>query len=164
MDVLLCGSRRDFRKNGKSSTSKLLTSSATMLLGIVIGCGSQDSAPKTSLFADDHTVAEHWPEDLPDAAAKLRERLALSEINKLTRKEIDDLVGWTAEIAADTNLSEADWLPLHHATQSLMTKLRATEDGLNRDEASQIEALCQLIDDAVRRIPEHPPSLKVTSP
>ena len=44
--------------------------------------------------------------------------------------EIVDLVSWVPEVAADTNLSEADWLPLYHASESLMANLRAAKDEL----------------------------------
>lgn len=136
---------------------------AVLLMACAFGCDSQDATPKTSLFEDDHAVAEHWPSDLSDVAVKLRERLSSPEINAQVMKEIEDLISWTAEVAADTNLSETDWLPLHHASQSLMANLRGVRDGLNESDRSQIESLCQLIDQSVSKIPEQLASLKVTS-
>ncbi|TWT84563.1 hypothetical protein CA13_60430 [Planctomycetes bacterium CA13] len=135
-----------------------------LFLIVLVGCGGQGATPKTSLFEDDHAVAAHWPSDLADVAVKLRERLSDSDANPQSLAEIKDLVSWTAEVAADTNLSEADWLPLYKASESLMTDLRAAKDGLSSDDRSQIEALCQLIVDAAPKIPEQLANLKVTSP
>lgn len=133
-----------------------LARSITVALVVLfwVGCGSQDSEPKTSLFEDDHVVAEHWPADLSDVAAKLRERLALPDVNEQSRKEIVDLVSWTGEVAADTNLSEANWLPLHHHSESLLANLGGAKQGLSSDDRSQIQAFCQLIDDTALKIPD----------
>ncbi|MGB7329088.1 MAG: hypothetical protein WBD31_29680 [Rubripirellula sp.] len=155
------------------------------MLGVFVGCDQQDSAPKTSHFEHDHDVAPHWPSDLADAASKIRERLVWTETGEVTEHhqhdehqhdehddhhhdhdpnaELVDLVSWIPEVAADTNLSEADWLPLYDASHSLMAKLRGATGRLSSDTRSQIESLCELIDDAVPKIPEQLPSLKVTS-
>ncbi|QDS91710.1 hypothetical protein FF011L_04430 [Roseimaritima multifibrata] len=144
------------------SFARSMTVALVVLL--MVGCGSQDSEPKTSLFEDDHVVAEHWPADLSDVAAKLRERLASPEVNEQAQKEIEDLVSWTAEIAADTNLSEADWLPLYHHSESLMANLEKAKQGLSSDDRSQIQSFCKLIDDTVLVIPDQLARQKGTSP
>lgn len=169
--------------SGHSSLSRFTM--VAMIVSCLIGCGSQDAPPKTSHFEHDHLVASHWPNDLADAATKIRERLIWIETGEVPehhahddhehddhhhdhkqdpKTEIFDLVSWVPEVAADTNLSEADWLPLHHASQSLTTNLRAAQNGLSRDDRSQIKSLCQLIDVAVQKVPEKLASLKVTSP
>lgn len=181
-------SRQPWKSYGASQVVRALT--ACLLLG---GCGTDDTAPKTSHFEHDHEVAEHWPNDLPDAAKKLRERLVWIETGEVPQYEQDseqdseqgseqgseqdsdddrrdpnaeifDLVSWVPEVAADTNLSEADWLPLYNASESLMANLRASGDGLSVQNQSQIESLCQLIDDAATKIPEQYNSVKVASP
>lgn len=160
----------------------------------VVGCGPQDATPKASHFEHDHDVAPHWPSDLADAANKIRERLVWMETGEVPEhdpheehdgdhdhdsghdhdsdhehehdpaSEIADLVSWVPEIAADTNLSEEDWLPLYQASESLMSNLRASNGDLNGDNQTQVESLCELIDEAVSKIPDHLASLKVTSP
>lgn len=157
--------------------------------GIIVGCGPQNATPKTSHFEHDHDIAPHWPADLADAATKMRERLVWIESGRVPEmhshdhgddhhgdeghhhdqqhdptSEIIDLVAWVPEVAADTNLAESDWLPLYHASESAMTNLRAEKDELSRDDRSQVEALCQLIEEAVPKISEQLASLKVTSP
>lgn len=143
-------SRQDFRTH----LPKLLTSSATLLLGFLLGCGAPDAAPKTSLFEDDHAVAAHWPDDLADVAVKLRDRLSASAWNEQSIREIEDLVSWTAEVAADTNLPEADWLLLYHASESLRESLHGAKGSLSEESRTRIESLCRLIDDTVPKIPE----------
>ncbi|MBB3204882.1 hypothetical protein FHS27_000649 [Rhodopirellula rubra] len=133
----------------------LLASFATLLL---IGCTS-DATPKTSLFEDDHAIAAHWPVDLSDISIKLRQRLGAEMIDDETMHEIKDLVSWTAEIAADTNLAEADWLPIYHATESLTANLQSAGGSLTDQNRQQLESLCDLVDDAANKIPEQLPYL-----
>ena len=158
-----------------------------LLLAFISGCGPQDATPKTSHFEHDHEVAEHWPSDLADAATKIRERLGWIDTGEVPeqqqheehddddhhdehhhehdpKSEIVDLVAWVPEVAADTNLSESDWLPLHHASDSLMANLNSADDALTSDNQSQIESFCNLIDVAVQQIPKPLSSLQVTTP
>ncbi|MGB7343440.1 MAG: hypothetical protein WBD20_04465 [Pirellulaceae bacterium] len=144
-----------------------------------VGCGPQDDAPKESHFEHDHEVAVHWPSDLADAAIKIRERLVWIDTGEMPeedphdndhddherdpKSEIIDLVSWIPEVAADTNLSEADWSPLYHASESLMANLRASKTEYDGDDRAQIESLCKLIDETVPKIPEQLASLKGAS-
>ncbi len=130
-----------------------------LVLLILVGCSVQDAAPKTSLFEDDHAVPLHWPTDVADISVKLRERLSAPEANAQLLAEIEDLVAWTAEVAADTNLPEADWLPLYQATESMTANLRSAKGVMTPQNKTQLEALCKLIDEAARKIPERPAHL-----
>ncbi|MCO8123093.1 hypothetical protein NHH03_15200 [Stieleria sp. TO1_6] len=136
----------------------------TLISLVLTGCGPQDSAPKTSLFEDDHAVAKHRPDDLADVAVKLRERIGREDASEQTKHEIEDLVSWTAEIAADTNLSEFDWLPLYHASESLAKNLRSVEGTLTDKNRKQIESHCELVDQTVGQIPEPHSSLVKDQP
>ncbi|WP_283433569.1 hypothetical protein [Neorhodopirellula lusitana] len=98
-----------------------------LLMVLVVGCGEPEEAPKASHFEDDHAVAAHWPADLPDLSSKLRERLNQPRMDATSLAEIKDLVSWTAEIAADTNLREDDWVPLHEAAENLTADLRTAK-------------------------------------
>ncbi|MEZ6089994.1 MAG: hypothetical protein R3C05_18605 [Pirellulaceae bacterium] len=135
---------------------------ATLML-CAVGCGDQDTA-KTSHFEHDHEVAGHWPADLADAATKLRERLSPSDQSQTTTThvadEIADIVSWVPEIAADTDLSEEDWIPLDNAARSLSANLRATNNELTISSQTQIAALCELIDQSVGKIPGQTPPTK----
>jgi len=68
--------------------------------------------------------------------------------------EIVEIVSWIPEIAADTNLPEADWLPLYHATESLSGNLRSSKGKLTDDDRKQLESLCELVDQTATKIPE----------
>ena len=121
------------------------------------GCSESQ---KASHFEHDHIVAEHWPEGLEDLAVKLRERLAAKSSDVASdqkrREEIADLVGWTAEIAADTDLGEVDWIPLDNAAEALASKLHASKEELDSSTQQQAMELCAMIESAAERIPETP--------
>ena len=134
---------------------------------LFVGCVNQETA-KTSLFEHDHEVAPHWPDDLADAAAKIRQRLDRSESSPTEAKqqvdEIADLVSWVPEIAADTNLPEQDWIPLDNAAESLSANLRAVGNELTDSNRRQTVALCELIEQSLTQIPDQLPQWKGSSP
>ena len=135
----------------------ILVLSSVLLLG---GCADEETA-KTSHFEDDHEVAPHWPQDLADVAVKIRERLDAAESNpdqsQQIAQEVADLVGWIPEVAADTNLSEQDWIPLDQAAESLAANLRAAGNQLTEANRRQTLALCELIEQSLPNIPDHLP-------
>ena len=126
-------------------------------LALLAGCVSEDSS-KTSHFEHDHEVAPHWPSDLADAAAKIRERLDSLEQKpdqaKQLSQEIADIVSWIPEVAADTNLSEQDWIPLDNAAESLSANLRSTDRQLTGANRQQAVKLCELIEQSLSKIPD----------
>ncbi|TWT50924.1 hypothetical protein Pla22_36670 [Rubripirellula amarantea] len=146
-----------------------------LLLLLMLGCET-DTAPKASHFEHDHVVASHWPNGLADAATKIRDRVArLDNEHTLTLHdhkhdygddhshetnpwdEIVELVSWIPEIAADTNLAEADWLPLYQRSESLSANLRAANGEWSEGNRQQLESLCELIDQTAKKIPEQLP-------
>ncbi|MFG0255653.1 MAG: hypothetical protein ACF787_11265 [Rhodopirellula sp. JB053] len=144
-----------------SGRRTILTSLALLCLAtptLVTGCSSDEETAKTSHFEDDHIVADHWPDGLLDLSVKIRDRISSPEISKETRSEIDDLVSWTAEIAADTNLSEQDWIPLYNASESMMANLRRDPSNLSDSNRKQLESLCELIEVSATKIPDQLPN------
>ncbi|MEM9587212.1 MAG: hypothetical protein AAGA03_08015 [Planctomycetota bacterium] len=134
-----------------------------IVAGSVLALGCSNDAPKSSLFEEDHVVAEHWPTDLADLAVKLRERagrVATSSDDSVS-KEIRDLVGWVGEVAADTNLSEDDWVPLYEKGESVAAMLSGPADGWNEEDLDAVESLCRLIDESIPKIPDQLPGLAV---
>lgn len=119
----------------------------------VTGCESNEAA-KASLFEDDHFVADHWPSGLSDLSDKLRKRVAVASISPeaATQTEIEDLVGWVGEVAADTNLSEKDWQPLYERSEAVSARMRAIDGLLPQDVIIEILSLCSLIDNSVATI------------
>ena len=162
---------------------------------MLAGCVNHDAA-KTSHFEHDHEVAAHWPDDLADAAVKIRECLHRADHDHAPAQkhvhphdhgdssdhhhsdhhhgdhrhhrlepgdEIADIVSWVPEIAADTDLSERDWIPLDNAAASLSANLRAADNELTKSIRNQAIALCELIEQSVAKVPEQLPSLQVSS-
>lgn len=127
----------------------------------VTGCESNEAA-KASLFEDDHFVADHWPSGLSDLSDKLRKRVAVVSTSPeaSTQTEIEDLIGWVGEVAADTNLSEKDWQPLYERSEAVSARLLAIDGQLPQGVIIEIQSLCSLIDDSVATIPT--PDLQAT--
>lgn len=113
------------------------------------GCAPTEGGPRVSLYEVRHVQPDHWPADLDDLAEKLRARIAALDENPAqgtASRELTDLVGWAAEVSADTDLTEVQWLPIYHKTETLRRSLRAaryawTDSNLERaaDLAEQIE-------------------------
>ena len=96
---------------------------------MVLGCAEEQD----SLHELDHELPPHWPVSLSDAAAKIEERVALdsSSPNQLdARDELEDLVSWIPEIAADTDLTEAEWLPIYELSETLRKHHAAGDVGV----------------------------------
>ena len=117
----------------------------------VFGCNENTSQTK-SHFDHDHVVPHHWPNDLADLSFKLRTRIEAKTVDGGTLAEINDLVSWTAEVAADTDLSEADWTPLYHATEGLAIESRSSGGTLSAEHRRQLQSLCELIDRAAAKV------------
>lgn len=78
--------------------------------------------------------------------------------------ELADLVSWIPEIAADTNLTEQDWMILDNAARSLSAELSAAGNELTKSNRQQALELCELIEQSLPKIPDQLPSLGGTSP
>ena len=148
--------------------SGVTTFSLALLLGALIGCESDSESAKRSHFEHDHEVADHWPSDLADVAKQIRDKLDLvaasdPEADHLC-EEISDLVGWTPEIAADTDLSESDWLPLHRASELLSARLNAAGYETSQPNREQALKFCELIDEAVAKLNEKQVSIEDKTP
>ncbi len=151
------------RQRAVARTSRWVCSSVLLWIACA-GCSTEE-VPKASLFEDDHAVAAHWPDDLGDLSDKLRKRTARynRSSEESLRREIQDLVGWVGEVAADTNLSEADWIPLYQKSETVSANLRDDDGQLSEDTQNQIESLCRLIDDTISRTSDPLASVKSTA-
>jgi hypothetical protein len=140
-----------FDRGGLVAAKACLAAALTLLAcGPPLGC-SHDEHAKTSHFEHDHEVAEHWPSDLADLAKKLRGRLG-TEADDAVRHEIEDLVSWVGEVAADTDLSEADWVPLYERSEAITAKLNRAGDDWSAELVGEIESLCDLIDTSAAKL------------
>lgn len=125
------------------------------LIGCLLGCGQS----KESLHEMDHVTPAHWPNTLEDAAAKIRERLAATQSidkpndNNVAFEELSDLIGWVPEIAADTDLQEAEWNKLYEASEVARKALQRTK-AVDAELAKNIEVLCERLVAAHKLLPQ----------
>jgi hypothetical protein len=140
-----------FDRGGVVAAKACLAAALTLLAcGPPLGC-SHDEHGKASHFEHDHEVAEHWPSDLGDLAEKLRGRLR-EDADDATRHEVEDLVSWVGEVAADTDLSEADWVPLYERSEAITAELKRAGDNWSAELIAEIESLCVLIDASAAKL------------
>lgn len=130
-----------------------------------LGCEGQNDHEEQSVehshAGHSHDVAEHWPRDLLDLKFKLRGRMDKWRANDGDRgklqEQIVDLIQWTPEIAADTDLSESQWLPIYENTQELI-QLMDDSDGVAKAFDSLrftelFDNLCVQLQDAAKTLP-----------
>jgi len=136
---------------------RLSMSTPLVFLVLLVGCAQE----KESLYEHEHFQPEHWPESILEAADFIETRAVSiasgggdeKERSQL-HEELEDLVGWAPEIAADTDLSEADWLPIYELSEAMRGHLSAGDN--LAEHQSDFERLVELLRDAQAKIP--PPS------
>ena len=134
--------------------SRLFPSLVLLALTLLGGCGHDSEVGSTepaNHHDHDHFVPDHWPSSIADGVEKIERRLAALRDNDQeqldARVELQELVSWLPEIAADTELSEADWLPIYEASEQLRAPLDrfAMSDEMELD-ASVNDSLTKLIE------------------
>ena len=127
-----------------------------LLTALLLGCG-EGKNQKTSHFEHDHEMPDHWPRDLADSALKIRDRLRMHQrfpdLRPKMISEIIDIVSWVPEIAADTDLTEEDWIPIDEQVQSLSKRL-AKQENLDDDKQQLANQLCDLIEQSAALLNE----------
>lgn len=112
-----------------------------MLLVMLAGCTDSadmrrvdssaevDDAKQTTFAEHDHGPPPHMPANFPQAVAELRRRHLLWTASTFAREaqptdpkhqELRDIVGWLPMLAADSDLTEAEWLPIKQASERLV--------------------------------------------
>ncbi len=143
--------------SASNCTSQRFWYSPAALITLLIwfsGC----AAEQESLHELDHEVPAHWPSSMEDAAAKIEQRLqSLSgptdTVTQSLREELVDVIEWAPEIAADTDLPEADWIPIYDLSETLRKHLRATDITVN-DCREDLERLVLLLRESQAKLPE----------
>lgn len=110
------------------STSKFLASIAYPIRWWIvwialIGCQSQNSDHAGRLA---HTISPHWPSSLADAHSKLQERLAILENSSDDRnaaRELEEIISWLPEVAADSEITESQWQPIYDMSEWIRKRL-----------------------------------------
>jgi len=116
-----------------------------------LGCGAEQE----SLHEHDHETPPHWPTSMFNAAELIKERVerlntgesvAGSEAED-TQEELLDLVEWSPEIAADTDLSEEEWIPIYNASEGIRKNMMSATR-FDSALASDLEELILLLQNA----------------
>ena len=127
-----------------------------LLAALLAGCGEGENQ-KTSHFEHDHEMPDHWPSDLADSALKIRDRLLMyqrfPDLRPEMTSQIIDIVSWVPEIAADTDLTEEDWIPIDQQVQSLSQRL-AQQENMDNDNQQLANQLCDLIEQSAALLKE----------
>ena len=146
----------------QSSTSKVLSGvkhwlsqchpAALLLLAsaLLAGCG-QSPGETGDVYVDhehEHRPAHH-PESFPAAVAGLRVRLPVAA-NGHARgaAEAAEIVGWMPELAADSDLSEAQWEPLAagaRALEPLLSRVAAGDAAALTEANAALDRLAGLV-------------------
>jgi hypothetical protein len=123
-----------------------------ILISGISGCSAEGEAEQATHFDHDHSVPDHWPHDLEDAASKLRQRvdrLQVADADQAvagTRSEVIDLVSWAPEVAADTELSEREWMPIYEQSEAWLEAHRRGKWG--KAAANQALELAAMLENA----------------
>lgn len=115
---------------------------------LVAGCAQE----KESLHEHEHDSPDHWPESMAEAAEFIQARVQqLSESSAVPQEQVEhelqDLVEWSPEIAADTDLLEEDWIPVYEMSEAIRRHM-LNGDVSASDLAGDFEKLISLLRDA----------------
>ena len=122
------------KKQPAGTGSGLIRCICVLLLLSFPGCGQSDS----SEGADDHHMAhfvpEHKPANFAEAVHELQHRtehLRLHIGDERERvshelEELTDIVGWVPELAADSDLNEADWILADSISREMLAACEAS--------------------------------------
>jgi hypothetical protein len=119
---------------------------------LAVGCTVESQPTKKTLFDHDHETPDHWPSDLSDLAAKMRDRLggigqsAESSGRDEAAAELADLVAWAPEIAADTDMTEAEWVPIYEASEMIDSRLKDSGGNWTPPLRRRASELCDLLE------------------
>ncbi len=134
------------RLNTKLRCTSVALTTCLAVAGL-LGC----SESRESLHELDHVTPLHWPNDLEDAATKIWSRHELlTQTKPLPADQLQDvcselreLIEWVPEVAADTNLLEAEWLPIYLASEKLRKQTLDTRTASKL--RTEIVQLCELL-------------------
>ena len=128
------------------SSRKLHSSIGLCLLLVVAGCSASNEE-----LPHEHAVPAHTPRNMADLSEKIRfrlDRLAVDANDQEAATELADLIGWTAEISADTEIGEERWNPIFEVSESLRLAIIDDPNDWGSERRAEAMRLCQLVEDA----------------
>jgi hypothetical protein len=131
-----------------------LLSRLSLLLFLLSFAGCQ-SEQRDSLHQMEHVTPAHWPNDLQDAALKIKDRFdhlqsvgpepTADDKSKVVQKELAEIVGWMPEVAADSFIDESQWEPVNEASLELSASLEKLSLPIAPATATEITQFVQLL-------------------
>ena len=124
------------------------------LFTIITGCGTSTDS-HSSDGGHHHDVPPHLPTSLADLCQAVETRLQQLEVESDDAKlksELTDLISWTPEFAADTDMSEQRWIPIYELSEELRLSIDKQPRDWNLQRLDQITRLCQISRDAWRSL------------
>ena len=122
----------------------------------VAGCETGEGSDKRSHHDVDHTTPDHWPDSPADLAGKITRRVETlrdrSEGPETAGRELSDLVSWTPEVAADSDLTESEWIPIYREAEALSRQLNSDREKWTEANLERASGLAEQIADASSRI------------
>ncbi|MEM9702934.1 MAG: hypothetical protein AAF907_10885 [Planctomycetota bacterium] len=107
-------------------------------LAFAIGCGPADPSGGDSAEHDHDHRPYHHPESFPASISAVRVRLLpASTGHERSQVELKEILAWMPELAADSEIKEADWTPLAAGAAELEALLPRLTAG---DQAALTEA------------------------
>ncbi len=119
---------------------------------LIVGC----EAEKETNHEHTHSEPRHWPDDLAEAATFILQRVeslhasepSLADEERMeTIHELQDLVEWSPEVAADTDLSEEKWIPIFELSEAIRKHMQPGDVDPTTF-SSDFDKLVQLLTDA----------------
>ncbi|MEM8735573.1 MAG: hypothetical protein AAGG44_15170 [Planctomycetota bacterium] len=110
-------------------------------------------AESESLHEHGHVEPRHWPSSIVQAADYIEQRLAelqaatdepTAERRSVLLDELNDLVEWSPEVAADSDLPEAKWIPIYEISETIRGHLSAGDSEL-KSISGEFEELTTLL-------------------
>ncbi|GAB5405543.1 MAG: hypothetical protein Aurels2KO_37740 [Aureliella sp.] len=125
---------------------------ALLVACLVVGCAQE----KESLHEHEHDAPKHWPTSMAEAAGFIEVRVqqlgGLSgESLEDIEHELQDLVEWAPEVAADTDLLEKDWVPVYEMSEAVRKHLLKGDVSAS-DLVGDFEKLTSLLRDAHKKL------------
>ena len=112
------------------------------------GCGQASSSV---VLTTESVDLDDRPESLIELSQKMR--MLLKEIHQQTASDegkamLAKLIALTPEYAADTDLAEKHWIPIHQLSEAIFQSIQSGSESWGVERQKQVSQLCQLSEDA----------------
>jgi len=124
---------------------------AGMAILLLAGGGCSQTPTEEAAHVHQHDTASHMPSSLGDLCRKVRRCLAELKHggkNSQLTNELTDLVSWTPEFAADTNIGEQLWIPIYQQSEQIRLSILKNDQQWDTTRIDQITQLCRLSEEA----------------